>query len=280
MNRSLKKKYAKFLPEFIKSPFRARLFGYRPSQVKLNFIISQDKFGLFALINDRIKLRITEEEQRDYLYHFVENGASIEEIYGFIKAAESKHLLFDVGAHKGLFSLVFCACNDKNRSIAYEPAQGLFARAKELSQMNQYESRISLQDCAIGETNTIMNAYQDPGGFVLLTEDDSRHKVEVKVTTIDDECIRLGISPDILKIDVEGYEYEALLGASNLLATKKPSICLELHLDMLDRRGIKPKMVCDYLTKYGYKFFTCLGQELAPQDVYGSMNAILRLVAK
>lgn len=269
------------MPESLKSRVRGRLYGYKRSRAKLTFSVSNDEAGLFILIDGRIKLYITEDDLDDFTFHFVSNGASIEEMYGFIKAADTARTLFDVGAHKGLFSLVFCGCNQANTAIAYEPSPSLVRGAKQLVRKNGFESRISLEPCAIGDKRDLVTAALDSSEFIRFSPEEARgQEIKVQMTTLDDECGRLGIYPDIVKIDIEGYEYEALLGARDMLAQKKPIICLELHLDLLEQRGINPRGICNDLQGYGYQFFSYEGRRMAARDVYDSIDAVLRVIAR
>lgn len=269
------------MPEIIKSRIRGRLYGYRSSRVDLHYELLSDETGLFVSLNRKIKLRISERDREDFAYHFVENGASVEEMHGFIEASRSARLLFDVGAHKGLFSLVFCALNDLNRAVAYEPSPTLGATAGTLAGMNEFENRMTVLSYAIGRASCPMSVSLDSSGFIRFDDGGSfDRQVQIEVTTLDDECRRLGIYPDIIKIDIEGYEYEALLGARDLLTKRKPVLCLELHLDMLEQRGINPKLICDELSARGYRYFSCLGKDMSPPEVYDSVNAVLRFIAK
>ena len=99
------------------------------------------------------------------------------------------------------------------------------------------------------------------------------------MTSVDREVEQLGVEPDLVKIDVEGYEYEVLVGARRLLGERKPPICLELHLDLLDRRGIEPRRVLDELASHGYHLRSCAGRPLRAGDVLRNLNAVMRLVA-
>jgi hypothetical protein len=105
-------------------------------------------------------------------------------------------------------------------------------------------------------------------------------RIEVEMTSLDREVERLGLEPDLLKIDVEGFEYEVLLGARGLLARRKPPICLELHLGLLERRGVAPRQVVELLQSHGYGFRTYHGRVLSADDVWDSMHAIFRFVAE
>ncbi|HEX5734949.1 MAG TPA: FkbM family methyltransferase [Blastocatellia bacterium] len=280
MKRWLRRAGARLAPERLKSRVRGRLYGYKRSRMKLAFSVSNDESGLFILIDNRIKLYVTKDDLDDFTFHFVSNGASIEEMYGFVKAADTARTLFDVGAHKGLFSLVFCGCNQANKAIAYEPSPSLVRGAEKLARMNWFQSRISLEPFAIGDKRDIVTASLDSSEFIRFGSEENRdQEIDVQMTTLDEECSRLGIYPDIVKIDIEGYEHEALLGARDMLKRKKPVICLELHLDLLEQRGINPRIICNDLQGYGYQFFSYEGRRMAARDVYDSIDAVFRFIA-
>ena len=97
--------------------------------------------------------------------------------------------------------------------------------------------------------------------------------------SLDDEVRSSGVAPDLLKIDVEGYEYEVLVGARVLLRERKPAICLELHLDLLERRGQSPIDVLGELQSHGYQFRSCAGDDLSASQICNSMYAVRRFVA-
>lgn len=117
-------------------------------------------------------------------------------------------------------------------------------------------------------------------GFVSVGSTDSAGEAhDFEVTSLDAEVERLGVRPDLVKIDVEGYEYEVLLGGRGLLRERRPALAFELHLDLLDQRGISPRQVVAELKSHGYAFRTCAGRHLSDVDVGDSLHAVLRFVA-
>jgi FkbM family methyltransferase len=76
---------------------------------------------------------------------------------------------------------------------------------------------------------------------------------KVAAVALDDYCERMKIGRvDMLKIDVEGYEWEVLRGAERLVRSR-PAIDLELHVDELRRRGREPEEVVGPLLELDYE---------------------------
>src|SRR5262249_17543509 len=167
-----------------------------------------------------------------------------------------------------------------NRAIAYEPSRARTASAKTLTAMNGFADRILYRDCALQrQSGRAIGSLFEDRTVIVGASAQSIATVDVDIQSVDAEVARLGLRPDLLKIDVEGDEYEVLLGAERLLRERKPAICLELHLDLLERRGTSPRLVVALLDSHGYRFRTCAGAALTPPEVFDSMHAILRLVA-
>ena len=102
---------------------------------------------------------------------------------------------------------------------------------------------------------------------------------DLQVVSLDDEIDSLGVVPELVKIEVEGFEYEVLAGARRLLREHKPAISMELHLDLLERRGQSAAQVVDELRSHGYHFRSCRGRPLSASEICNSMHAVLRFVA-
>jgi FkbM family methyltransferase len=130
----------------------------------------------------------------------------------------------NIGANVGIMTLQMARWSTPGgRVIAFEPNP--FAREALFDhvQMNGFGSCVQLEPLAL--SNEISNAPM----FVSGTDGMSRlgaanaelhgrtRIVRVQTTTLDSYCARHSISPDVIMMDIEGYEIEALEGARELV---------------------------------------------------------------
>ena len=277
--RRWRRSLAPWLPESIKASFRARLFGFREATLALPIAFGAGSDGPEVSL-DGITLRFREEDRRDLQYHLDENGESIDEMAGFLALARSRRVLFDIGAAKGLFSHVFCLLNPGNRAVAFEPSAALVASAAALADLNGCRPQICFRRCALGAAPGRAAGRVDADGYMSVDpEGAAGATVELELSSVDSEVRRMGLVPGLLKIDVEGYEYEVLQGARDLLRAHRPAICFELHLDLVERRGGSPWQIVRELQSHGYRFRSCAGAPLPPAQIAESINALYRFVA-
>jgi FkbM family methyltransferase len=129
----------------------------------------------------------------------------------------------DSGANIGQTALTFAALLPAARIFAYEPGAAARTWLAEGVAVNRL-AQITIEAAGLGAT---------PKSARLASEDaDERHgswnKVNdtrgepIALVTLDDELARHGIATlDFWKLDMEGYELEALRGASRALAARR-----------------------------------------------------------
>lgn len=81
---------------------------------------------------------------------------------------------------------------------------------------------------------------------------------KVLMTSLDHFCASQAARPDIIKIDVDGYEGRVLEGATETLKRDRPFLLLELHKDKKLRFGVRRRDIAERLFEAGYRalFFT------------------------
>jgi FkbM family methyltransferase len=275
--RAVRRLIARAMPDRLKKAVQGRLYGYHRSRVALSVEFGQDDTGSFVLI-DGLRLRFREEERAELGYHLVRNGASIEETSGFLALARPARVLFDIGAAKAMYSRLFCLTGSTKRAIAFEPSPRQAAAASRAIEHCGCGSQTVVRECAVGSLGGRAAGRLADDGFAYL-DGSSGALIDLEVTSLDREVETLGLVPDLLKIDVEGWENEVLAGATNLLRAHRPPICLELHLGVLESRRISPRQVVEQLQQCGYRFRTHWGKELRPSQVWDSISAVLRVIA-
>jgi FkbM family methyltransferase len=269
------------LPESLKARHRARLFGYghAPRSVAPGSVRVEGEQRVVSFAG--VELRVPAEAADDVRYHFVENADSVAEIHGLVRAArQTGGTLLDVGAMRGLFAGAWACARAGNRAVALEPSPAFVRDLERVREMNGLGDRLRISSSAVGRAVGSVRAGVDAMGLIDFSPPAGVDTFDVAVTTLDAECARLGLVPDAVKIDVEGDELEVLLGASALLASRRPHLFLELHLDVLERRRVPLTEIVDLLAGHGYRFESSTGEPLSPRAVSRSPKAVLRVVAR
>lgn len=281
--RILRRIGARVLPEALKGPLRGRLYGYRATAEAFGLAVEDAADGGgTARTRDGFSLAFPPAARDDVLFHFERNGESVEEMHALLRAARDPGgLLWDVGAHHGLFSHVFCAAGATNRAVAFEPSPGPVAVGREMAARNGIGDRVDFRGAALGEEPGTLDAWAGVHGFFQTgPAPDGAGTFRVEVTTLDAELARSGEAPAVLKVDVEGFEGEVLRGGARLLREHRPLVLLELHLDLLEARGIAPADAVAPLRAAGYRFESLRGAPMPAARIAGSLAAVTRVVAR
>jgi FkbM family methyltransferase len=173
----------------------------------------------------------------------------------FTDALKLGDVVYDVGANVGIYSLYASVKVGNSGSVyAFEPLE------RNLNYLRQHLSLNNLQNCTVLATaichteGTLAFSAADwqPSMGRLSTSGE----IKVPSTTLD-SCVygekRLR-PPSLIKIDVEGAEFEVLSGATKSISEFHPIIFLEIHGTELHRS------CCEFLLAKGYSVEEGYGQ--------------------
>lgn len=281
--RRIARKAARLLPRSALRRIADYRFGYAQDGRRFDFREQAGPHGPVATIDDRIHIHSTEAFLTDLRFHFVENGQSRDEVGAFVDAAAAlpdAALLYDVGAHRGLFALVHCALGPKRRAVLFEPSISLSNDARALLALNGFDERSEVRVRGVSDRAGTRLIAEDALGFAGPADDQDTDAVPIEFTTLDAEWRRTGEAPAVLKIDVEGAEGEVIRGAAALLREVRPLLFLELHLDVLERRGEPVDALLSQLTSSGYRFREPDGRQRSVRGIRDSLRAIVRIVGQ
>lgn len=165
----------------------------------------------------------------------------------------------DVGANEGYFSIVASKLvGATGRVIAVEPQSRLGPVLERNISLNRAQN-VSLNQVAISNTNGSVDLYLAPDTITGSTSLSKTRKYPVpretvKMITLQQllETNRIEVA-DLMKMDIEGYEHEAILGSRDVFRSKRVrTLALELHTWILRDRGLNPHEITDFLQDAGY----------------------------
>lgn len=124
-------------------------------------------------------------------------------------------VFFDVGANIGVYSLI-CAFYG-SKCLAFEPNPLSYTFLSENINLNQFQNKIIPFQIALGETNGTAHMTNFPGNPMnkITTQGEG---IIVSITRGDHFIDTYNLLPDVMKIDVEGYEDKVLEGFGETLS--------------------------------------------------------------
>ena len=127
----------------------------------------------------------------------------------FASTIEKGSLVFDLGAHVGVFSLL--ACSRGARVVAVEPNTTNASFIRRHLALNGYEGAVVEAAVSLTDGSAPFAPGPNPSTGRLATEGPA-----VNTVALDSLSDRFGY-PDIVKMDIEGAEAEAMLGGARTL---------------------------------------------------------------
>jgi FkbM family methyltransferase len=197
----------------------------------------------------------------------------------FISYCSNKMLLYDIGAHFGIFSLA--AAQFGGRAIAVDASPAAERMMTIQASLNKCSDRVQIVRAAVSDTNSSVDMLNSgvfsDGYFKATRQRPKKELTQVQAITIDEMALRFGI-PTHIKIDVEGHEAAVLRGARATLSQFSPILFLELHNEMIISAGDSPNAALNELAELRYETFATDGDAIAASAILG--RPIIRLVAK
>jgi len=166
---------------------------------------------------------------------------------------KNNDLFVDVGANVGVYS-VLASVNTESNVISIEPIPSTFDKLKKNIFLNNATDRVQLVQAGVASQNgeLIFTVDNDTVNHVINETEKNVpiNTVKVPVYTLDEIC--KSKEPLLIKIDVEGFEWEVLNGASAILQQQMlKALIIELN-GSGERYGYSDANIHSYLVKYGF----------------------------
>jgi FkbM family methyltransferase len=179
----------------------------------------------------------------------------------------------DLGANEGYFTVIGAKrCGASGRVVAIEPQERLLPVIKENLRMNGVEWA-SVLNVAVTDTDGVvtlhLNSDTNTGAsglhrhtkYLLPTQQVAARTLS---QVLDGEHL---MQVDLMKVDIEGFEYEALLASPEVFKQHRVrALALELHPTILANRNKDTKEITGMLAACNYRMIETFGNTvwLAP----------------
>lgn len=158
----------------------------------------------------------------------------------------------DVGANVGVYT-VLAAGVCGAQTISIEPIAATAERLLDNIQLNRISDLVNVRQCGVGsETGNLFFSSNLDTMNRVVQEGEEVEIVEVPVDTLDNIFTN---TPTLIKIDVEGFEHEALSGASRILADHRlGALIVEINGNN-DRYGTSKSSLHSLICGFGFSPF-------------------------
>lgn len=138
----------------------------------------------------------------------------------------------ECGAHHGMFALVFAREVGPGGSVIAIEANPAGAEVcRRNAALNGFDN-IEVLACAVSDQEGTVSTTGDSNMEVIQNQV-AVHVVPAKTL---DSIVK--VPPDVIKIDIEGYEVQALRGMRQTIDRHHPHLLIELHTDLLPNYGV------------------------------------------
>lgn len=155
-------------------------------------------------------------------------------------------LFVDVGANVGHFSML--AASKKAEVISIEPIPDTYQRLCKNIRLNQFESLVTCENLGIGKEVGELKFTSSKDVMNSVALDTDTNCITVPVTSLN--TLLKDKNPKMIKIDVEGYEYFVLEGATEVLQKES----LQFLLIELNESSLKFKISSDQIHEFILSF--------------------------
>jgi FkbM family methyltransferase len=173
---------------------------------------------------------------------------------------QKKIFLLDCGSNYGFYSFYVASLNLNNQSLAFEASPKTFNSFKANLELNNFRN-IDYKNLAISEVSgkfiSFYESHNDWESSASYNNFKNNKIVRVETTTIDKELLNKNLSNFVvvIKLDVEGNEFNAIQGGLDTILKYQPLITIELSKYNLNKRTYNFDYFRKFLDDTKYKIY-------------------------
>jgi len=195
----------------------------------------------------------------------------------FEKVVRKGDTVIDMGANVGFYTLLAARLvGEHGRVYSFEPDPKTNSLLKRNVELNQYHNVVIVQKAVSNKVGTAkFYLSPEPGADTLYRENNRGKSIEVETETLDHFFQDNEQTIDVIKMDIEGGEMDALSGMDRLVRQNENlKIFLEFVPRNVKRAGYTPEEFFNSFSSYGLKIFFPDSRKLR---YIGNCDELLRL---
>lgn len=191
-----------------------------------------------------------------------------DEIHFFLSHFRAGMVFLDVGANVGLYTALAIS-REAGSVLAIEPHPETFAFLEKTVAANAPACPVITKNTAASNVRGEIPFFTNPdnkGDNRTYSDPLLRQSETVPADTLDNLCAESGIeSVDFVKMDIQGAEFHALRGASQILSQSPNCLLLtEFWAYGLRQAGSDPREYLENLRGMGFHLYALVGKTLKP----------------
>jgi len=185
-------------------------------------------------------------------------------IFEILIKSKKTPIVVVAGANIGYFAIIAAGFNKDAMIYGFEPVEDIYDKFNNNIKINNFNNIISIN---VGLSNSTgmskINLSDGQSSLIDYERGDNLNTASIKTYKLDDYFNNHDKIPDLILLDVEGYEGYVLEGAVNILENK-PDIIFEYNKRILSNIDNKINDALDRLKVNGYEIFIINDQYSQP----------------
>jgi FkbM family methyltransferase len=228
---------------------------FSPEQLQLF-----DKKGTYLhKVNSKTNLYLHNDS---VLSKAIMDGFEENELNFLHKYIKEDDIFMDIGANIGLFSVTASEKITSGQIFAFEPSPKTFERLVGNINLNNSQGNILPQNIALSDKPDSLDFYLSLdgfdawNGFTLPQVGSYFQRIKVKTITLDQFFTENKLNKiNLIKIDVEGWEYPVLKGSTEIIKKFSPDFLIEFTEENARTSGFQCIMIFDLLLDLDYQWY-------------------------